>query len=362
MIKQVGNKVFCESIVNAHSHGFQYAMAGLAEYSSNQSDSFWTWRDSMYRLVSEMNLDKFAEINRKFLTKCLESGYGHVVEFHYLHHVTNDPLDTVKCLYDLASDVGIGMTVVPVFYHSGGFEQKIKETQKRFYFESPTKFLNHVEACSHLIPKSGNHRLGYGVHSLRACPIKWVKEITSAFHHLPFHIHLSEQVAEVRECVKHYGKPPTQLFLEEQGDHPNMHLVHATNVSDEELHMIVDQNAHVVICPTTEANLGDGYFPLRKFLRLGGKFSIGSDSHVTVNPWEEMRWLDYQDRLQHQDRLGLFDAKPEDYRPELLYKAVLDGGKAAAGVAGSYLEDYFLGPMDSHSDLREHLAKKIYVS
>ena len=358
MISQVGSDVFVESMVNAHSHGFQYAMAGLAEHSSDKDDSFWTWRNQMYQLVAEMTLEKFKEINTRFMKKCLEVGYGHVVEFHYLHHLTKDPLDAVKCLYDISKEVGVGLTVVPIFYNKSDFGKEIEEHQKRFYF-SLEDFIAFVRQCENL-NLADNQRVGVGVHSLRACSLDDLSKIQAEFQHLPFHIHVSEQKKEVASCKDHYGRSPIEAILSLDTTHPNMHFVHATHATPKELEMMAHQGVHAVLCPTTEANLGDGLFPLRKFLKLGGKFSIGSDSHVTVNPWEELRWLDYQDRLVHHDRLGLFSYDPKQSHSETLYGHALNAGKKSAGVTKT--QDFKMAKTIDGLDSGQVFSKQIFVS
>jgi len=307
---------------NAHSHAFQYAMAGLGETfpKNSGSDDFWSWRQSMYELALRVSPADVETIASMLYLRMLKAGYSRVAEFHYLHknHDGSEykPLSQMSLsLCRAAEKVGIGLTLIPVYYQSSTFGKPAVPNQRRFVFDNVKEYLKLIDELRESFAKMNHVKLGLGVHSLRAATIEEVNEI--AEYRTPdevFHIHVSEQLKEVEECQSYYGKRPVELLLDRCANLKNFFLVHATHLDDSELSRLASSDASVVLCPTTEANLGDGLFPLSQFCQADGKFCIGSDSHITIDPFEELRWLDYGQRLKTRKRLSIAGIEnPADY-------------------------------------------------
>ncbi|NNE66328.1 MAG: formimidoylglutamate deiminase, partial [Pyrinomonadaceae bacterium] len=332
---------------NAHSHAFQYAMAGIAENHKDPNDDFWSWREAMYKLALSLDPDQMESIAALLYSEMLRNGYTHVAEFHYLHHDKNgarydDPAEMAKRLIRAAETVGINLTIVPVYYRTGGFEREASESQKRFIFEDVDEYLDLLAAVNHACDASSRARIGCGVHSLRAAPIEDVAAIAeSSPGDMPFHIHIAEQLKEVDECVAFHGKRPVELLLDSVEIGPRFNLVHSTYMNESELNRVADSRANVVICPTTEGNLGDGIFSLKHFRAKKGSWSIGSDSHIGIDPLEEIRLLDYGQRLVSRSR-NTFGENGSHYAIETAF----DAGQSGMGEAST---DYFEvgGPLNA---------------
>lgn len=293
---------------NSHSHAFQYALAGVAENHKDPDDDFWSWRASMYELARAMSPEDLEAIAAMLYSEMVLNGYTHVAEFHYVHHDVDgkpydNPAEMAFRLISAAEQAGINLTLVPVYYNCGGFRTPPTADQKRFLHEEAEGYLRLVELVAAEAVRHENVRTGFGVHSLRAATFEDVKEILSnGPPKIPFHIHISEQIKEVEECVAYCGQRPIEWMLDNIDLDSRFNLVHATHANVSELAGIARSGANVVLCPTTEANLGDGIFPFRQFKALGGSWSIGTDSHVGLNPFEEIRLLDYGQRLDSRSR------------------------------------------------------------
>ena len=295
-------------IANLHSHAFQRAMAGLGERQTHPADSFWTWRETMYALASRFDPVSLHAVASQLYAEMLEAGYTTVCEFHYLHHQPDgrpydDPAAMSRALIEAARETGIRLTLLPVLYMTGGFDGRgLSERQRRFGHE--------VDAYLRLIDilrkeEDESLRVGCALHSLRAVPEVAMHETIAG---LPgdarIHIHIAEQMPEVEECVALRGARPVRWLL----DHADADidarwtLVHATHLDADEVRDLAKSGATAAICTTTEGNLGDGFFPFRDYLDHGGRWGIGSDSHISVSPIEELRWLEYGQRLQRQRR------------------------------------------------------------
>jgi formimidoylglutamate deiminase len=296
-------------IANLHSHAFQRAMAGLAERRGEGAageDSFWTWRETMYRFASRFDPDTLHAVAAQLYTEMLEAGYTTVCEFHYLHHAPDgrpyaDPAAMSSALIAAARETGIRMTLLPVLYMTGGFDGRpLAERQRRFAHDVDG-YLRLFDALSG--QQDDMLRIGCALHSLRAVPADAMQTVLDA---LPddarMHIHIAEQTGEVDECIALRGARPVQWLLDRAPVDARWTLVHATHLDEAEVAGIARSRATVAICPTTEANLGDGFFPLRDYLEAGGRWGIGSDSHVSVSPVEELRWLEYGQRLRMRRR------------------------------------------------------------
>jgi len=295
---------------NAHSHAFQYGMAGISEnrVSSLPRDNFWSWREAMYDIALKIDPDQLGHIAAMVYSEMAKHGYTSVAEFHYLHHDKNgnpydNPAEHGIKLVEAAKIAGIRITLVPVFYQTRSFGIPATKSQRRFVFPSFDAYYNLIEHSGTIVNEQSHASLGVGVHSLRAV----IKDdllaiVNSEFKELPFHLHISEQIKEVEDCLKFYGKRPVEWIFDNISVDKNFHLVHSTHLSDQEVNDLAESNAQVVLCPTTEGNLGDGIFPLKKFQNSGGNWSIGTDSHVSLNPMEELRLLDYGQRLISHER------------------------------------------------------------
>tara|TARA_B110000902_G_scaffold258709_1_gene328858 strand:+ start:4960 stop:6330 length:1371 start_codon:yes stop_codon:yes gene_type:complete len=290
---------------NAHSHAFQYAMAGLAEVHniSHTSDDFWSWRDAMYRLALSVNPDQMESIAAMLYAEMLRHGYTNVAEFHYVHHDKDgqhyDNLAEMGSrMIGAAKTAGIGITLVPIFYQKGGFGKNPTEGQKRFISSDIDSYLRLLESSSEACKHYSQANIGLGIHSMRGVEPNDIAEIAkSGPQDIPFHIHISEQLKEIEDSIAYLNKRPVEWLLENVDLNDRYHLVHATHLTNAETVGIAKSKANVVVCPSTEGNLGDGIFPLRDFQAQGGNWSIGTDSHVGINPLEELRLLDYGQRL-----------------------------------------------------------------
>lgn len=295
--------------VNLHSHAFQRAMAGLAEYRSSHSDDFWSWRDAMYRFVDRLTPDDIGHIGTQLYIEMIKSGYTSVCEFHYLHNDASgrpygDVIATSAALLDAAATAGIGMTLAPVLYSASAFGGRAPEpAQRRFILDTDRYLALHQQLASR-IGANPDQKLGIAFHSLRAVTLDQIRIVLEATGSAgPIHIHIAEQTREVDDCLAWCGKRPVELLDGEIGLSPDWCLVHATHMTGEETRAVATSGAVVALCPSTEGNLGDGFFPLDEYLAAGGAFGIGSDSHVTVSPTEELRWLDYGRRLRTHRRM-----------------------------------------------------------
>lgn len=320
-------------LCNAHSHAFQRALAGRTEERSPAGrDSFWTWRKRMYELAGKMRPELLAAVARQAYIEMLSSGYTTVAEFHYLHR---DPgtgtagAAMLDALLDAKARSGIRMTYVPVLYERAGFHAQGPEGPQKLFATSLEVFLeHHAEACG----RSGeNFSVGIGAHSLRAVSEPSLNAIATAGkqHGGPIHIHIAEQQREVDQCMAAYERRPVRWLLENCDVDGDWCLVHATHMDREETQALARSDAVVCLCPSTEANLGDGLFPLADFLTHGGSIAIGSDSHVSINPFEELRWLEYGQRLVTQSR-NIASMRDAHVGRELFERSV-EGGAQASG-------------------------------
>ena len=283
-------------IANAHSHAFQRAFAGKTEKRGKDGDDFWAWRKVMYSALKDVGPEELRAIAAQLYVEMLKSGYTGVAEFHYLHHQADGtPYENRTAMSDAlitaATDTGIDFTLLPVLYMRGDFGEAGVDDDQRPFTNSPDDYSALLQMLQ------GKCQIGVALHSLRAVPEEIVREINSVSAGGPIHIHIAEQVREVNHCFETHGKRPVEWLLENADVNAAWNLVHATHINADEVAGIAESGATVVLCPTTEANLGDGIFPLENFLKAGGRYAIGSDSHVSVDPREELRLLEYGQRL-----------------------------------------------------------------
>jgi len=325
--------IIIPGLCNAHSHAFQRALAGHTEYRGPaEKDNFWTWRQLMYRLAARIDAEALEHIAGQLYVEMVASGYTTVVEFHYLHRQPADDRTSdamLKALLRAADASGIRLTYVPVLYERAGFSDKPLSAEQERFALPLDEFLAHYQRAKSLI--AGRHSFGIGAHSLRAVSKRSLQQIAAVARtdKLPLHIHIAEQQREVDECLAEYHARPVRWLLDNFEVDNQWCLVHATHMRVEELELVGESGAVVCLCPSTEANLGDGLFRLRPYLQNGGRIAIGSDSHVTVNPFEELRWLEYGQRLAAQER-NIAAVRTRN-TGRSLYEQAAQGGAAAAG-------------------------------
>lgn len=324
---------------NLHSHAFQRAFAGLTEYrgDANQGgrdDSFWTWREHMYRFASALTPQALEDIATHLYVEMLRAGYTSVCEFHYVHQDAGgkayaEPAQLALCIAAAAKRAGIGLTLLPVLYQTNGFGGKPPASGQR-------RFINDVDGLLRIVERlhASDATVGVAPHSLRAVPPDALSELIHGLHAMdpkaPVHIHIAEQQREVEDCVAWSGARPVQWLVDHALVDERWCLVHATHIDDMELAAIAKSGAVVGLCPSTEANLGDGMFPTARYLDLDGAWGIGSDSHATVDAAEELRLLEYTQRLVSRRRNVLARADRPNVAERLWMDAVAGGARASA--------------------------------
>ena len=333
-------------MANAHSHAFQRAMAGNTEYRLSSRDSFWTWRRSMYALANRIEPGDLQILAAQLFVEMLKAGYTSVAEFHYLHRqrggeayaAANELWEAIRIAAEVA---GIGLTFLPTLYQTANFGGHALRSDQRRFETSTGDFLKAVDdrLSAERRNPSSTCRTGVAFHSLRAVPIASLREVTAALRAMdaeaPIHIHVAEQSLEVKDCKAATGLRPIELLLDTGLLTERWCLVHATHASAEELRGIATAASSVCVSVSTEANLGDGLFDTARFLGCGGRLCIGSDSQSTVNPAEELRWLEYQQRLKKRRR-GVLATSAEPHVGTRLWRdAARHGAQAIGQPAGA---------------------------
>ena len=326
---------------NLHSHAFQRAMAGLAEVAGNPNDSFWTWRDLMYRLVGKISPEQLGVIARQLYIEMLKAGYTSVAEFHYVHHDLSgqpyaNPAELALRISEAARSTGIGLTLLPVLYSHSGFGGQAPNDGQRRFINSTEQYLTLQQQLKPLLAQQPAQQLGLCFHSLRAVTPEQLHDVLRASDTAcPVHIHIAEQQKEVDDCLSWSGKRPIQWLYDNVEVDARWCLVHATHATPDEVRLMAQSQAVAGLCLTTEANLGDGIFPAVDYLAQNGRMGIGSDSHVSLSVVEELRWLEYGQRLRDQRRNRLYRSD-QPMVGRTLYDAAVAGGAQAMGqpVAG----------------------------
>ncbi|KQX19224.1 MULTISPECIES: formimidoylglutamate deiminase [unclassified Sphingomonas] len=319
---------------NLHSHAFQRGMAGLAEVNLGGDDSFWSWRETMYRFVARLTPDHLHAIAAMAYAEMLETGFTRVGEFHYLHRdiggaAFDDPAAMSLAIVEAAAETGIALTHLPVFYaHSGFGGAAAGEGQRRFLHDVDgyAALLDRLRQPIEALPDAV---LGVAPHSLRAVTPEELAAV-AALVGGPVHIHVAEQVKEVEDCLAWSGARPVEWLLDHAAVDARWCLVHATHMTDGEARRAAASGAVAGLCPITEANLGDGIFPAEVFLAAGGAYGVGSDSNILIDASEELRLLEYGQRLAHRRRNRL--APPGASVGDTLYRSALAGGARALGA------------------------------
>ena len=327
-------------LVNAHSHAFQRAFAGLAERRESQADDFWSWRDRMYGVAQRVSPAGLRALATQLYVELLRGGYTQVCEFHYLHHQPDgrpydEPATLMAVLTDAADDAGLGATLMPVLYERAGFAEATLRTDQRRFASTPAL----VEALCRTVQawaRAGRRHInaGIAIHSLRAASPSAIATLLERFSadDVPIHVHVAEQEREVQDCLAATGLRPIEWLCHHAQIDARWQLVHATHATPQEIDAVAARGAGIVICPSTEGNLGDGFADLPAWLQANVPMAIGSDSHVTRCWAEELRWLEYGQRLRLRQRNVA--AAPQAGEPSTaarLFNAALAGGGRAAG-------------------------------
>jgi formimidoylglutamate deiminase len=331
-------------IANVHSHAFQRAMAGLAEFRGHPTDDFWTWREEMYRLVTRLEPDDVEAIARHLYIEMLRHGYTTVAEFHYLHndrggnHYEDRP-EMAHRIVTAAQEAGIALTLLPVLYAHGGFRHKILSSAQRRFGGDPAFVIEILREVAAFHLPNPRLRLGVAPHSVRAVDALMLTELVDAAWRIdatmPIHMHVSEQVGEVAECIETHGTTPFAWINDLVDVDARWCLIHATHLTRIEMRTLGATGACVGLCPMTEANLGDGIFEFVPWFEAGGSWSIGGDSHVSVSPFEELRALEYSQRLRHRIRNVIADEDAPDVAANLWLGAAQGGAQSSGQPAGA---------------------------
>ena len=320
-------------IASLHSHAFQRGMAGLAETSGGSADTFWTWRETMYHFALEMTPDDHEAVATLLYVEMLERGFTRVGEFHYLHHDRNgapyaDPAEMANRIVKAADSSRIGLTLLPSFYAHGSFGGAAPHPAQRRFICSVDQFARLVAATRTAVFALPGANIGIAPHSLRAVTPDELAAITPLAEAGPLHIHAAEQVKEVQDCIAWSGRRPVEWLLDHAPVDQRWCLIHATHMTMSETTGLAGSGAVAGLCPVTEANLGDGIFPAREFLGAGGRFGIGTDSNVLIGVTDELRQLEYGQRLTHRER-NVLSGGPGVSTGRALFDAALAGGAQA---------------------------------
>jgi formiminoglutamate deiminase len=335
-----GDAAFLDGVVigglgNVHSHGFQRGIAGLTERGGSGQDHFWSWREVMYRFLERLTPEDVRIVTALAYAEMLESGFTQVGEFHYLH---NDPqgrpyaetATMANAIAAAAEDTGIGLTLLPVLYRHGGFNGKPPAAGQRRFVLTLDDYARLLEAATGTLAKLPNSVLGIAPHSLRAVTADELRALVDLRPQGPIHIHAAEQVLEVEDCIAATGKRPVQWLLDNMKIDARWCLVHATQMTRAETEALARSGAVAGLCPATEANLGDGIFEGTEYFAHDGRFGIGTDSNICVSAAQELRSLEYSQRLRDRGRNRLTRAGRSTGR--LLFDRAAQGGAQALGV------------------------------
>jgi formimidoylglutamate deiminase len=334
---EVAQEYILPGMINLHSHSFQRALGGLTEKAGPGQDSFWTWRDLMYRFAANITPEHMEAIAAQLFSECLRYGFTAVCEFHYVHRDKDgafyaNPAETAQRVAAAARHAGIGLTMLPVLYSYANFgEAPLKPEQKRFRTDAQ-QILMLIDALEGGgAGRDGQFEVGVAPHSLRAASIEQIEEVLAVLPaERPVHVHIAEQRKEVDDCVTWSGRRPVELLNDRIALDARWCLIHATHLTTHEVNLIAASGAVAGLCPSTEANLGDGLFRLGEFLAAGGRFGIGTDSHISHSAVEELRWLEYGQRLASQRRnIAVSDSQRKV--GDFLWQQALAGGAQASG-------------------------------
>ncbi|HLY51365.1 MAG TPA: formimidoylglutamate deiminase, partial [Steroidobacteraceae bacterium] len=314
---------------NLHSHAFQRGLAGLTERRGAGSDSFWSWRELMYRFLARMGPEELEAIAALCYAEMLEAGFTRVGEFHYLHHDVGGapyaaPGELAQRIAAAAGASGIALTLLPVFYAHAGFGGSAPSERQGRFIKTPQSFARILEECRRAVRPLADAKVGVAPHSLRAVTAEELGAVLKLAGQEVVHIHIAEQTREVEECLAWSGRRPVEWLLEAAPVDERWCLVHATHVTPQELSGITARGAVAGLCPITESNLGDGIFPAAQFLAQQGRFGVGSDSNVMLDAAGELRTLEYSQRLALEAR-NVMAGEPGSSCGRRLFDAALAG-------------------------------------
>ena len=331
-----GHRVGCllPAPVNLHSHAFQRAMAGMTERRSAGQDSFWTWRNLMYRFLDRLTPEDVEVIAAQVMVEMAESGYAAVAEFHYLHHQPGGVpyagiSEMSERIVNAAEETGFGLTLLPVLYQRGGCDGRALGPGQQRFGNEPDRFARLWEGAARSVARLPDGATGVAPHSLRAVDLAGLRMAEVLVPGAPIHIHLAEQVAEVEEVSAAYGARPVEWLLANAGVDGRWCPIHCTQMTEDETLALARSGAVAGLCPITEANLGDGIFDGVRFLGAGGRWGVGSDSNVQITLSGELRLLEYSQRLRDRGRAMLADGERSTGR--VLWEGAAEGGAQAAG-------------------------------
>ncbi|MHC2437070.1 formimidoylglutamate deiminase [Bradyrhizobium sp. USDA 4451] len=320
-------------LASLHSHAFQRGMAGLAELRGDTTDTFWTWRETMYRFALTMTPDDVAAVATLLYVEMLERGFTRVGEFHYLHHDRDgspyaNPAEMAVRIAEATAASGIGLTLLPSFYAHSTFGGAAPHAGQRRFICSVDRFAALMAASREAIRKLPGATIGIAPHSLRAVAPDELAAIIPLAEGTPIHIHAAEQLREVEDCLAWSGQRPVEWLLDHAPLDQRWCLIHATHMAESEVAALARSGAVAGLCPVTEASLGDGIFSAREFLAAGGRFGIGTDSNVLVGVADELRQLEYGQRLKHRER-NVLSGRPGASTGRALFDHALGGGAQA---------------------------------
>lgn len=322
-------------LANLHSHAFQRGMAGLAETAGPNDDDFWSWRETMYRFVLTLDPDQIEAIAAYAFAEMLEAGFTTVGEFHYLHHQPDgSPYanrgELAVRIASAAAESGIGLTLLPVFYAHGNFGNAPPSPRQARFLNDLDGFASLLDACRAAVGRLDGAVLGVAPHSLRAASAGEVQAVAAMVPGAPVHIHAAEQTKEVEDCEAATGLRPVEFLLERMGIDPRWCLIHATHLTAGETRRLAASGAVAGLCPVTESNLGDGIFPSADYLNAGGRFGIGTDSNILISAADELKAIEYIQRLKYRARNVL--APKGGSTGRRLFDGALAGGAQALGL------------------------------
>uniref|UniRef100_UPI0031011318 formimidoylglutamate deiminase n=1 Tax=Neorhizobium sp. EC2-8 TaxID=3129230 RepID=UPI0031011318 len=330
------HKVLVPAMPNLHSHAFQRAMAGLTEVRGPGDDSFWSWRTLMYKFALSITPDQVEAVASQLYMEMLEAGFSRVGEFHYLHHDRDgghyaNIAEMAERIGAASAQAGIGLTLLPVFYGHSGFGGAAPVAGQRRFIHSLDDFAETMEASRRLTAALPGAEIGVAPHSLRAVTPQELEAVVGMASGGPVHIHIAEQIKEVEDCLAWSGARPVEWLLANMPVTERWCLIHATHMTEEETRGMAESGAIAGLCPITEANLGDGIFPGELFLQQGGRLGIGSDSNISISVAQELRQLEYSQRLGLRKRNVL--AQPDGSTGRRLFEAASSGGGTALNAA-----------------------------
>ena len=317
-------------MANLHSHAFQRAMAGLTETRGPSQDDFWSWRELMYRFVEQLTPDQAQVIAHQVYIELLRHGYTAVAEFHYVHR----PDGMLQAHLDAADEAGIALTLMPSVYRWAGFGERPLEAHQARFGRDTASVLKAYDGLK--IRMTPEVRIGVAPHSLRAVdPAALTELVQGVDEETPIHIHAAEQIREVDDCVASLGARPVQWLLDRFPVNRRWCVVHATHLVQQEIDRLAKSGAVAGLCPSTEANLGDGIFPLLAYRAVGGRYGVGGDSHVSRSPAEELRLLEYFQRLSNRKRNLVVSGKSRSVGTTLWLEAAAGGAQALGRRMGA---------------------------